>query len=71
RAVARNAMIGGNYDPGAPDVHMEHVVTRVAVGAAWTLARGSITFAVVQESREFREQRKPQCFGSLGVNWNF
>lgn len=71
RAVARNAMVGPNYDPGAPDVHRKHTVGRFAGGAAWTFARGSITFALVQETREFDEQRQPQCFGSLGLHWAF
>lgn len=71
RGVARNMLVGRNYDPGAPDVHMKSVVGRFAAGAAWTLDRGSITFALVQETREFDEQRRPQRFGSLGLNWNF
>jgi hypothetical protein len=71
RAIAYNDMIGPNYDPGAADIHMKRSIARIAGGAAWTFARGSITFALVQDTREFDEQRRPQRFGSLGLHWAF
>jgi hypothetical protein len=71
RAVPHNALIGANYDPGAPDIHLTRVVGRLAAGAAWTFERASITFTLVHDTREFDEQRKPQEFGSLAVHWAF
>jgi lipid A 3-O-deacylase len=71
RAVAHNAMIGPNYDPGGADIHLQHAVGRLAGGAAWTFEHGSVTFSLVHDTREFEEQRKPQQFGSLAVHWVF
>lgn len=71
RIVAHNAMIGPNYDPGGAQIHEQPAVGRLAGGAAWTFPRGSITFSLVHDTREFDEQRKPQQFGSLAVHWAF
>lgn len=71
RVVAHNGMIGPNYDPGGADIHEQPAIGRAAAGAAWTFERGSITFALVHDTREFEEQRKPQQFGSLAVHWAF
>jgi hypothetical protein len=71
RAIPHNALIGANYDPGAPDIHLTRTVGRIAAGAAWTCESGSVTFALVHDTREFDEQRKPQDFGSLAVHWAF
>ena len=71
RIVAHNAMLGPNYDPGGADIHGRPGIGRLAAGAAWTFERGSITFSLVHDTREFDEQRKPQHFGSLGAHWTF
>jgi hypothetical protein len=71
RAVAHNAMIGPNYDPGGEDIHLRRAVGRLAVGAAWTFQRSAVTFSLANDTREFEEQRKPQQFGSLAVHWAF
>jgi hypothetical protein len=71
RFVAHNGMLGTSYDPGGADVHTQAAVGRLAGGAAWTFERGSITFSLVHDTREFDEQRKPQQFGSLAVHWAF
>jgi len=71
RAIAWNEMIGPNYDPGGEDIHLRHEVGRLAGGVAYTFHAGSLTFAVVRDTREFDEQRKPQDFGSLAVHWYF
>lgn len=71
RAVARNEMIGRNYDPGGADLRLQRTVGRFAGGVAWTFEDGSITFCLVHDTREFEEQRRPQQFGSLAVHWAF
>ena len=71
RVVAYNGMLGPNYDPGGAEIHAQPAIGRLAGGAAWTFERGSITFSLVHDTREFEEQRKPQQFGSLALHWTF
>jgi len=71
RIVAYNGMLGPNYDPGGEEIRTHPIVGRLAGGAAWTFQRGSVTFSLVHDTREFSEQRKPQQFGSLAVHWTF
>jgi hypothetical protein len=71
RFVARNALLEGNADAGAPDVELRHGVVRLAAGVAWSGPWGAVTFALAQDSREFETQRVPQRFGSLALHVAF
>ena len=71
RAVARNELLSGNYDPGRPPLSRERAVTRVAVGVAWIGSWGAVTFDLAQDSREFAEQRVPHRFGALALHLSF
>jgi len=70
RAVGRNAML---TQYGAPGVTLERrdAVVRAGGGVAWTGKYGAMTFALVQESREFEGQREPHRFGSLTLHAEF
>jgi hypothetical protein len=71
RGVARNKLLDGNYDPGAPPLSRERAVTRIAAGIAWTGSWGAATFDLAQDSREFAGQREPHRFGSLALHLSF
>jgi hypothetical protein len=71
RAIGHNAMIERNYDPHGPELEPRRGVGRAAAGVAWAGSWGSLTFAVVLESREFDAQREPQAFGSLTAHVGF
>jgi lipid A 3-O-deacylase len=71
RAVASNRMIRRNYDPYGPELEPRHTVGRAVLGINTVQDWGSLTFALVQDTREFDAQRKPQAFGSLTVHVEF
>ena len=71
RLVARNALLEGNADEGAPDVEMKHGIVRLAVGVAWSAPWGVVTFALAQDTREFETQRAQPRFGSLALHIAF
>ena len=71
RGVARNKLLDGNYDPGAPPLSRERAVTRIAAGIAWTGSWFAATFDLAQDSREFAGQREPHRFGSLALQLSF
>jgi lipid A 3-O-deacylase len=71
RGVGRNEMIRVNYDPAGPEVEPKRAVARAMIGLAGVQRWGSVTFAVVGESREFDAQRKAHTFGSLTVSVDF
>lgn len=71
RVVARNGMVGANYDPGGDHLREKAAIGRLAGGAAWTFEEGSVTFSLVHDTREFDEQRKAHQFGSLAIHWAF
>jgi hypothetical protein len=71
RAVARNVMIRGNYDPAGPELEPRHAVARAAIGVATVQRWGSAALSVATDTREFDAQRRPQVFGSLTVHVEF
>lgn len=72
RGVGRNKLLSGNYDPRLRfPIDMERAVWRLAAGVAWRAAWGAVTFDLAQDSREFSQQREPQRFGSLAVQFAF
>ena len=71
RGVARNQLLSRNYDPTGATLERENAVTRIAAGVAWVATWGAVTFDLAQDSREFRQQREPQRFGSLSVHVSF
>jgi hypothetical protein len=68
RAVARNTLLEGNADAGAPDIRIHRGVFRLAAGLALASRWGVVTFALTQDSREFDTQRAKQRFGTLAVH---
>jgi len=66
-----NVLLEGNADLGRPDVSMNHGVVRIAAGVAWSADWGTVTFSLVQDSREFDTQRAMQRFGILAVHLGF
>ena len=71
RGVARDELLSGNYDPGAPRISRRDAVARAATGVAWRGAWGSLTFEVAMDTREFDAQRVPHAFGSLALQASF
>jgi hypothetical protein len=50
---------------------MNRWVLRVAAGVAWAADWGTVTFSLVQDSREFETQRSMQRFGILALHLGF
>ncbi|HEX4779169.1 MAG TPA: lipid A deacylase LpxR family protein [Usitatibacter sp.] len=71
RGVARNELISKSYVAFNPDPTRKDGVVRIAAGFTWQGERGSVTLDVVQDSREFEEQRTAHRFGSLGLHYAF
>lgn len=71
RFVARNRLLERPYDPAGAVLEREKSVVRIAAGVGWSAGRGSASFAIAQDSREFEGQRRPQRFGSLTVHVPF
>jgi hypothetical protein len=71
RGVARNQLLARNYDPFGDDLRRRNAVTRFAAGLSWTQSWGSVSFEAAHDSREFRQQRVPDSFGSLAVHASF
>jgi len=71
RGVARNELLSRNYVAFGPDPTRKDAVVRVATGLAWLGERGSVTLDIVQDSREFEEQRTSHRFGSLSLHYAF
>jgi hypothetical protein len=71
RSVARNELIGRDYDPFGPELARHRAVSRVAVGVALTRAWGVVTLDLVSDSREFEGQTDRHRFGSLAVHLDF
>ena len=71
RWVVRNTLLAGNADENALEIRRKRGVYRLAAGLAWTEPWGVVTFALVQDSREFETQHSLQRFGSLAVHLSF
>jgi hypothetical protein len=71
RAVARNELIGRNYDPFGPDLERKPTIGRVATGFSYRPSWGVVRFDVAWESREFDGQGRPTRFGSLALHIPF
>jgi lipid A 3-O-deacylase len=71
RAIARNEMIGRNYDPYGPALEPRRAVARAVAGIDTVQRWGSATLALVADTREFDAQRQPHAFGSLTVHLEF
>ena len=71
RVVARNELLDVGYREAEPAPTPRDTVTRVAAGLAWTGSWGSLTLDLVQDGREFAEQRTAQRFGSLALHATF
>ena len=71
RAVGRNALLTGNYDPFGPGISRRRSVVRLATGVSWSQPWGAVTFELAQDSREFDAQSAPHRFGSLALHVAF
>jgi hypothetical protein len=71
RAVARNTLLSENANPFGPPIERRHEVVRIAAGLSRSASWGALTFALVQESKEFETQRRPHHFGVLTLRLDF
>jgi hypothetical protein len=67
RAVAKNIFIDGHWTHDGADIHREPYGFDVELGAALAWPSARVSFALVQRSREFSEQVKPDRYGQLSV----
>jgi hypothetical protein len=71
RWVVRNALLELPYEAGGEAPRRRDGVARAALGVTATQPWGSVVFALVQESREFAQQRVPQPWGSIVLHVAF
>lgn len=71
RSVFRNQLLTTNSDDPAPMPTRTRTVRRTALGLGWAGEWTAIGFAWVTESREFKEQPRPQRFGTLTLQLDF
>ena len=65
RAVAHNIFLDGNTFSDSHSVAKEYFVGDVSAGIAYQWAGGKITYAQYWRSKEFRQQKDGQSFGSI------
>jgi hypothetical protein len=71
RAVARNIFLDGNTFSDSHSVDKRYLVGDVAAGVAWQWVGGKITYAQYWRSKEFREQRHAQSYGSITLSLEY
>jgi lipid A 3-O-deacylase len=71
RAVAHNIFLDGNTFSDSHSVAKEYFVGDISAGIAWQWAGGKITYAQIWRSKEFREQKEAQSFGSLTLSLEY
>lgn len=71
RAVARNRLLDRPYEVDTEAPHRKDAVGRVAAGVSAQQAWGTVSLALVLETREFDQQREAQRFGSLMLHLPF
>ena len=71
RAVAHNIFLDGNTFSDSHSVAKEYFVGDVSAGIAWQWAGGKITYAQYWRSKEFRQQKDTQSFGSLTLSLEY
>jgi lipid A 3-O-deacylase len=71
RAIARNELIGRNYNQFGPELVHRRSVGRLATGFAYRARWGVVAFDLVNDSQEFNGQGEPFRFGSLTIHVPF
>ena len=71
REIFRNELLTPNADDPTPAPTRTRTVRRTALGLGWGGEWAAIGFAWVTESREFKEQARPQRFGTLTLQLDF
>jgi len=71
RAVAHNIFLDGNTFSNSHSVAKEYLVGDVSAGIAWQWVGGKITYAQYWRSKEFRQQKDTQSFGSLTLSLEY
>lgn len=71
RAVARNIFLDGNTFSDSHSVAKEYLVGDVSAGIAWQWTGGKITYAQYWRSKEFRQQKDAQSFGSITLSLEY
>ena len=71
RRVFRNEMLERNYNPFGAAIERRRTVARLAAGFSWAWPRGIVTFAVVHDAKEFRQQARGHTFASLLGHYDF
>lgn len=71
RAVARDIFLDGNTFSDSHSVSKRYFVGDVAAGVAWQWEGGKITYARYMRSKEFREQKRAQGYGSITLSLEY
>ncbi len=71
RALARNELIGRNYNRFGPELEHRRTVGRVATGFSYRAKWGVVALDLVSESQEFNGQGEPMRFGSITIHVPF
>jgi len=71
RAVARDIFLDGNTFSDSHSVDKRYLVGNVAAGIAWQWVGGKITYAQYWRSKEFREQKDAQSYGSITLSLEY
>lgn len=71
RAVARNIFLDGNTFSDSHSVDKKYLVGDIAAGIAWQWVGGRITYAQYWRSKEFRQQKDAQSYGSLTLSLEY
>jgi hypothetical protein len=69
RYVLRDDLLQRNANPSGPPPMRDRGILRVAAGLAWQGRLGTLTFALVQDTREFEQQPRSDRFGILGLSF--
>lgn len=71
RAVLMNHLLDFQEGSATPALERKDVVGRFVLGGAWAYRHASVTFAVVQETKEFVGQHHNHNFGSMTIHFPF
>ena len=71
RVVAHNIFLDGNTFSDSHSVAKEYFVGDVSAGIAWQWAGAKITYAQYWRSKEFRQQKDAQSFGSITLSLEY
>lgn len=71
RAVAHNIFLDGNTFSDSHSVGHNVFVADLSAGVAMNIKNTKIAYAMVYRTKEFKEQKDAQIFGTASLNWTF